>query len=169
MLSTSDQAYVFLSTVYAGFIIGFFYDCCRIIRKMIRAGVFVTGILDFLFWSVIGALSFLIIFYVNDGDVRFFTSAGFMIGWVLYLLALSRYIMMALNWIYQALAKVIHWLVSIALWPFRMLWKAAALPAAGLKKACGKLRMGIRIKIRSLCKKQPKNKMHKRNSGFNVE
>ena len=39
MLSTSDQAYVFLSTVYAGFIIGFFYDCCRIIRKMIRAGV----------------------------------------------------------------------------------------------------------------------------------
>jgi spore cortex biosynthesis protein YabQ len=169
MLSTSDQAYVFLSTVYAGFIIGFFYDCCRIIRKMIRAGVFITGILDFLFWSIIGGLSFLVIFYVNDGDVRFFTIAGFIIGWVIYLLALSRYIMMALNWIYQTLAKIIHWLVNIMLWPFRMLWKAAALPVAGLKRAWGKFRTAIRMKIQSLRKKQLKNKMHKRNSGFNVE
>ena len=49
MLTASNQAWIFLSTVYAGFLIGFLYDCCRMIRKMIRAGVVVTGILDLLF------------------------------------------------------------------------------------------------------------------------
>ena len=38
---------------------------------MIHAGVFVTGVLDLLFWSMIGMLSFLVIFYVNNGDVGF--------------------------------------------------------------------------------------------------
>ena len=115
MLSTSNQAYVFLSTVYAGFIIGFFYDCCRMVRKMIRAGVFVTGILDLLFWSVIGALSFLVVFYVNDGEVRLYTIAGFSIGWIFYALTLSPLIMKLLNWIYRTVARMIQWFVDLVL------------------------------------------------------
>lgn len=159
MLSTSNQAYVFLSTMYAGFIIGFLYDCCRIIRKMIRAGAFVTGILDLLFWSVIGTLSFLVVFYVNDGDVRFFTIIGFVIGWVLYVLTLSPFIMKGLNWIYQTLARVINWLVKIFLWPLQMLWKAVSLPIGGIKKIWNKFRGVIRKKIQSFHEKTIKKQV----------
>lgn len=143
MLTTSNQAYIFLSTVYAGLIIGFLYDCCRMIRKMIRAGVAVTGILDLLFWSIIGVLSFLVLYYVNDGNVRIYTLLGFVVGWILYLLSLSRFVMKTLNWIYDTLAKLIHWLVKIILWPFKKLWRALAKPFGWVKHGLGKLKRSI--------------------------
>ncbi|HCS72437.1 MAG TPA: spore cortex biosynthesis protein YabQ [Clostridiales bacterium] len=140
MSSTSNQAYIFLSTVYAGLIIGFLYDCCRMIRKMVRVNVIVTGILDLLFWSVIGVLSFLVLFYVNDGNVRFYTLLGFIIGWILYLLALSPLIMKGLNWIYDTLARLIQWLGKIIQWPFRQLWKALAKPYRWLKRETDRIK-----------------------------
>lgn len=162
MFSTSNQAYVFLFTVYAGFIIGFFYDCCRMVRKMIRAGVFVTGVLDLLFWSMIGTLSFLVILYVNDGNVRLYTILGFVIGWILYILTLSPFVMKALNWIYRALAAIIHWLVTIILWPFRMFWKAIIKPLAWLKRSWSRWRAAVRKKFQSYRKKTVKKQEHEK-------
>jgi len=157
MLSVSDQAYVFLTTVYAGFIIGFFYDCCRVIRIMIKAGVFVTALLDLLFWIIIGTLSFLVVFYVNDGNVRFFTIMGFVIGWVLYFLYMSRFVMKALLWLYEILAKAISWLTDIMLWPIRRLWAGALRLLPVLKKAWGRFTSVAGSKIRSIGKKTGKN------------
>jgi len=157
MLSADSQAYVFLSTVYAGFIIGFFYDCCRILRKMVRAGIVITGILDLLFWSLMGMLSFLVIFYVNDGDVRLYTIAGFVIGWILYVLTLSPFIMKSLTWIYKTLAGAIQWLVNIILWPFRMLWKTVSCLIIRLKKSVSPWFSKIKCKLRSIIKKTAKN------------
>ena len=134
MFSTSNQAYVFLSTVYAGFIIGFIYDCYRMVRKITKPGIWVTGIMDLLFWIIMGALSFLVIFYVNDGEVRIYTIAGFVIGWALYVLTLSAFIMKALTWSYAILARMIRWLVNLILWPFRLLGKAFGYPIRWLKK-----------------------------------
>ena len=156
MLTTSNQAYIFLSTVYAGLIIGFLYDCCRMIRKMIRAGVAVTGILDLLFWSIIGVLSFLVLYYVNDGNVRIYTLLGFGVGWILYLLSLSRLIMKTLNWIYDTLAKLIQWLVKIILWPFKKLWKSFAKPFKWVKRGAGKLKRGISKIFQNFLKKTNK-------------
>lgn len=157
MLSTSNQAYVFFTTVYAGFIIGFFYDCCRMVRKMIRAGVVITGILDLLFWSLMGMLSFLVIFYVNDGDVRLYTIAGFIIGWILYVLTLSPFVMKSLNWIYTTLARAINWLLSILLWPFRMLRKAIYFLLRKLKKILRPPFSKTMSIFKSIFKKTPKN------------
>jgi spore cortex biosynthesis protein YabQ len=156
MFSTSNQAYVFLATVYAGFIIGFIYDCCRMIRKITKPGIFLTGIMDLLFWIVIGALSFLVIFYVNDGEVRIYTIAGFAIGWALYVLTLSPYIMKALTWIYTTLARMLRWLMNLILWPFRLLKKALGYPVRWMKKGFSalirkikKLMAGITFKKRN--------------------
>jgi len=157
MLSTSNQAYVFLSTVYAGFIIGFFYDCCRIVRKMIKAGVIVTGILDLVFWSMMGMLSFLVIFYVNDGDVRLYNIAGFAIGWILYILALSPFVMKALNWIYKTLARAFNWLMKILLWPFHMLLRGMAFLFRRLKAILSPFLVRLKSKIKSIFKKSAKN------------
>lgn len=153
MLSTSNQAYIFLSTVYAGLIIGFLYDCCRMIRKMIRAGVAVTGILDLLFWSIIGVLSFLVLYYVNDGNVRIYTLLGFAVGWILYLLSLSRIVMKSLNWVYDTLAKLIQWFVKIILWPFKKLCRALIKPFGWIKRGVGKLKRSINKIFQNFLKK----------------
>jgi spore cortex biosynthesis protein YabQ len=158
MLSTSNQAYIFLSTVYAGLIIGFLYDCCRMVRKMIRAGVVITGVLDLLFWSIIGVLSFLVLFYVNDGNVRIYTLLGFAVGWILYLLSLSRFVMLSLNWIYDTLAKLIQWLVKIILWPFVKLWRVLVKPFNWIKRGAGKIKRIVRRSFQKFLNKL--NKKH---------
>ena len=50
---------------------------------------------------------------------------GFVIGWVLYVLSMSRFVMKALLWLYEILAKAISWLTDIMLWPIRRLWAGA--------------------------------------------
>lgn len=162
MFSTSNQAYVFLATVYAGFIIGFIYDCYRMVRKITKPGIWMTGIMDLLFWIVMGTLSFLVIFYVNDGEVRIYTIAGFAIGWALYALTLSSYIMKALTWIYTTLARIIRWLVSLILWPFRLLGKAFGYPLRWLKKTISVLSCKMkRLLARITFKKRNKNETNK--------
>ena len=141
--STTNQAYVFLSTLYAGLIIGFLYDCCRMVRKMIRAGVIITGILDLLFWAVIGILSFLVLFYVDNGSVRLYTVVGLLIGWLLYRLTLSPFIMKALDWIYKTLADFLHWLGKILLWPVRVIWMGLARIFGGLTKGAALVKKGL--------------------------
>jgi spore cortex biosynthesis protein YabQ len=162
MFSTSNQAYVFLATVYAGFIIGFIYDCCRMIRKITKPGIWLTGVMDLLFWIVMGGLSFLVIFYVNDGEVRIYTIAGFAIGWALYVLTLSPYIMKALTWIYTTMARMIHWLVKVILWPFHIIWKALGYPGRWLKKVLSALFRGFRKRLAGFpLKKRNKNETRK--------
>lgn len=147
MFSTSNQAYVFLSTVYAGFIIGFIYDCCRMVRKITKPGIWLTGVMDLLFWIVMGLLSFLVLFYVNDGEVRIYTIAGFGIGWALYALTLSPYIMKALTWIYRMLAKLINWVTNLLLWPFRMLKKVSVHLIRRIKRLAVKLIIRLKIQL----------------------
>lgn len=128
MLATSNQAYVFLSTVYAGFVIGFIYDCYRMVRKILKTGRFLTGLLDLSFWMLIGVLSYLVIFLVNDGEVRIYTIAGFAIGWALYALVLSLYVMKVMQFIYDTIVKIIMTILHIILWPFQKIIKIISPP-----------------------------------------
>ena len=162
MFSTSNQAYVFLCTVYAGFLIGLIYDFCRIIRSIAKPGVWLTGMMDLLFWILIGVLSFLVIFRVNDGEVRIYTIVGFAVGWGLYVLTLSPYIRKALTWIFWALAKAIRWLITILLWPFRFLIRILGFPMRSAKRILSKGFHGIRkgMAVFSL-KKRRKSKERK--------
>ena len=67
--------------------------------------------------------------------------------------------MKALNWIYETLAKVIHWLMKIILWPFQMLWKAVSLPIAGVKKLWTKFKRIVSKKIHTVLKKTSKKQV----------
>lgn len=162
MFSTANQAYIFLSTVYAGFAIGFIYDLYRVVRRITKPGRIITALMDLLFWLVIGVLSFLVIFYVNDGDVRVYTIAGFAIGWALYALALSPVVMKVLIFVYTAIAKAISWIIGIILWPFRMLIKGIGYPVRWLRAMFLKLKEMARNRaaLRAL-KKRMKMEGHK--------
>ena len=128
MLSTANQAYVFLSTVYAGFFIGLIYDFCRMFRRIFRTGRFITGLLDLLFWLVMGILSFLVIFHVNYGEVRIYTVIGFAVGWGLYALVLSPYVMKILDFVYKMAVRIAAAVLSVLVWPFKMLAKILRIP-----------------------------------------
>ncbi len=122
MPSTVNQAYVFLATVYAGFVIGFVYDLFRMIRQITRPGKLVTGLLDLVFWLLMALLSFLVVFKVNYGVIRLYTIAGLAIGWGLYAFVLSPFVFKLLIGIYKLVAGLCKWIARIIGWPFKKLF-----------------------------------------------
>ncbi|HZK34184.1 MAG TPA: spore cortex biosynthesis protein YabQ [Bacillota bacterium] len=136
MPSTVNQAYVFLATVYSGFIIGFIYDIFRMIRHIIKPGRLATAILDLVFWIIIAGVSFLVVFNVNYGEVRVYTIAGLIIGWSLYAMILSPIIFKVLTGICKAVSFVFKWVVWTISWPFKFFASLLKYPT-GLLKSCG--------------------------------
>lgn len=134
MPSTVNQAYVFLATVYAGFVIGFVYDLFRMIRQITRPGKLVTGLLDLVFWLLMAILSFLVVFKVNYGVIRLYTIAGLAIGWGLYAFVLSPFVFKLLIGIYKLVAGLCKWIARIIAWPFKKLFFLIGLPFGLLKK-----------------------------------
>ncbi|HPT78392.1 MAG TPA: spore cortex biosynthesis protein YabQ [Candidatus Atribacteria bacterium] len=136
MPSTVNQAYVFLATVYAGFVMGFIYDLFRMIRHITKPGKFITAVLDLLFWVIMGLLAFAVIFYVNYGEVRIYTIIGLAMGWALYALTLSPVIFRVMLFIYKGISWVWAQAVKVMLWPFRLAGRVIGrlLPKFSLKK-----------------------------------
>ncbi|MBQ3415797.1 MAG: spore cortex biosynthesis protein YabQ [Clostridia bacterium] len=87
-----NQAYLFLIFVLNGILIGFTFDFFRILRISFKTKDFVTYLEDFLFWVITGIILIYSIFVFNNGEIRFFMFLGVMIGVLLYILLISKYI-----------------------------------------------------------------------------
>ena len=88
----TNQAYIFLIFVLNGIIIGIVFDFFRILRISFKTKDFVTYIEDFVFWCITGMILLYSIFIFNNGEIRFFMFLGVIIGIMLYMLMVSKYI-----------------------------------------------------------------------------
>lgn len=118
LMSTVNQAYIFLATVYGGLLIGFLYDVNRMLRKIFRYQKVITGILDLLFWLTTCFSSFAVLYYANDGQLRFYTFIGFALGIMLYLLAWSPLVMGIFMLLYKLFRRMLRFLIRIPIWLF---------------------------------------------------
>ena len=65
---------------------------CRTFRRIVKHNMLVIMVLeDMAYWIYVSIKIFSICFYVNDGVIRAFIIAGFIMGAGLYVKALSRY------------------------------------------------------------------------------
>lgn len=113
----TNQAYIFLIFVLNGIIIGLLFDFFRILRISFKTKDFVTYIEDFIFWLLTGIILLYSIFIFNNGEIRFFMFLGIIIGIVLYLLIVSKYIIKfsvtILNFIKKLIAIPIKFIIKI--------------------------------------------------------
>jgi len=121
LMSTVNQAYVFLATVYTGMIVGFIYDFNRVIRRIFKPRPWVVGIMDLLFWLIVAGIVFVALLYANDGEVRFYNFIGLAMGWSLYLLTISSWVIKALSLMYRTIEKGLKGVIKFVSWPFRAL------------------------------------------------
>lgn len=123
ILDMGGQAWLFLSTVAAGAVIGLFYDFFRILRRV--AARFNTAWLvqleDFLFWIIVTLGMFYFMLNQSFGEIRFFSFLGAGIGILLYFATLSRYIVRAGVTAVNFAKKVVVTVVRIILLPFRII------------------------------------------------
>ena len=88
----SNQIYVFIIFILNGSFIGIFFDFFRILRKSFKTSDFLTTIHDLLFCIITGSFLIYSIFTFNNGVIRLYVICGLVIGLILYLLFLSKYI-----------------------------------------------------------------------------
>lgn len=122
LLSTTNQAYVFLATVYTGMVVGLVYDFNRVIRRIFKPRPWLVGIMDLFFWIIVAVMVFVALLYANDGEVRFYNFIGLAMGWSLYLLTVSPWVMKALNFAYRSIEKGFKAILKLISWPFRALF-----------------------------------------------
>ncbi|WP_207207941.1 spore cortex biosynthesis protein YabQ [Xylanivirga thermophila] len=122
-MSTVNQAYIFLSAVYVGIIMGVIYDFFRAIRYRAKPNRIVTGIMDLIFWLIVAVLAFMVFYYTNYGQIRFFNFIGMALGWLLYTITLSPWILKFIISIFKVIGKIFTVIIKIIAWPVRLLSK----------------------------------------------
>lgn len=79
-------------TLWWGMVFAAEYDTIRIFRRIVKHNTLIIPALeDIAYWIYVSIKIFSICFYVNDGIIRAFIIAGFIMGAGLYVKALSRY------------------------------------------------------------------------------
>ncbi len=121
LMSTANQAYVFLATVYTGMIVGFIFDFNRVIRRMFKPRPWIVGIMDLFFWLIVAVMVFVALLYANDGEVRFYNFIGLAMGWGLYVLTISPWVVKGLSLAYRAIEKGFRSVIRLVTWPFSAL------------------------------------------------
>src|SRR5690606_37614421 len=119
LISTSNQAYIFLSSVYMGIIIGIIYDIYRVIHILVEMSKSVTMIMDIFFWIIVTMLSIVGFFYVSSGEIRVYSIVGLAIGWALYILTVSRYIRHFITVFGRGIIRLCRKIIKCLTYPFQ--------------------------------------------------
>ena len=145
ILSMSGQAWLFLSTVAAGFVIGFVYDIFRILRKTVPHRGWAVQMEDIIYWVTVSILMFYFMLNRNYGEIRFFSIAGSALGMIIYFNSLSRLILTVSVAVIKFLQKVFLTAAKILLGPVRLLVRIFAPPIRKLLRCIrGAVRGGLR-------------------------
>ena len=103
-----NEIYIFLLFILTGISIGILFDIFRILRRSFKTIDFITYIQDFLFWILAGAILLYSIFSFNNGELRGYIFIGVILGVILYMLSLSKYIIRISVTIIKILKKIIY-------------------------------------------------------------
>ncbi len=117
-----NQAYLFLIFVLNGFIIGLLFDFFRILRKAFKTADILTYCQDILFWILTGLLTLYSIFVFNNGEIRIYIFLGILIGIILYMLLLSKYIILINVYILNKIKMCIKLILKIIVIPFKFIF-----------------------------------------------
>ena len=112
----NNQAYIFIVFTIVGVIIGVIFDIFRISRKTFKTNDLVTHIEDILFWIITGFIIIYSMYVFCDGELRFFMIIGILIGTIMYLLTLSKYVI-------KISVAIINIIKKIIIVPIRIVFK----------------------------------------------
>ncbi len=127
-VSVSNQLYVFLAMTLAGVGAGALFDIFRIIRRTFRTGPLTTSLSDVVFWLLISAGMFFVMFFVNNAEIRWFEAIGILLGGIVYFLTLSRLFVKVVGVVFRFVVKIILFILKIVLTPLAFLYKMIKRP-----------------------------------------
>lgn len=92
-----EQARQFLMAMFVGMILSAIYDVIRIFRNIVRHRRIWISIEDFIFWNFVGVFLYIMIFYSNNGILRWFIIGSALLGAGLYHRGIGRFVVKYLS------------------------------------------------------------------------
>lgn len=121
ILPINTQIFYFLYTAIAGIIIGIMFDIYRILRGFNHPNKFITAISDLLFWVLAAIVIFIFFSLTNNGELRYYTFMGIIIGLFLYFKLFSRVIIKTLRFIIYYFIKFFRIIIILIFYPIKLI------------------------------------------------
>lgn len=118
-----NQAYLFLIFTIDGFLIGLIFDFFRILRKEFKTSNIVTYIEDILFWILTGLIVLISMILFSNGTIRFYMLIGIIIGFITYILTLSKLLIKMSVFIIDKIKGTIKFIFSIIFYPIKIIYE----------------------------------------------
>ena len=134
--------------ILTGIVIGIVFDIFRIFRRSFKTNDIITYIQDILFWFATGCILLFSIFTFNNGELRGYIFIGIILGLVLHLIVLSKYLI-------NMFLKIINLLRRIIGYPIHLL---LVFTKNYIINPFSKLFLEIRVKLPKIDLKNKKNK-----------
>ena len=138
-VSINNQAYVFLCAVIGGMLIAFAYDLIRIKRRTIKTNITLISIEDLIYWIIVAITMFFLVFYSNDGVSRGFIFIGAVLGVIIYIFTLSKFVISASVAFIRIVYRILKFIWNILIYPFAIIFRIIAIPLRLILKLCKKL------------------------------
>ena len=118
-LSSSSHVLNFLYSIALGFIFDLLYDIFKSVRLTVKCSDISVFIQDVLYFAVISVLSFCFFLCFTYGEIRFYILIGFILGFAVSYLTLSKIVIPFLSFIIRIIIKISGYLD----WIFNALYK----------------------------------------------
>ncbi|MDE7266412.1 MAG: spore cortex biosynthesis protein YabQ [Lachnospiraceae bacterium] len=86
---------LWLASIVAGACMAFAYDLLRLFRRLVRHGRLAVDVEDLLYWTICFFVSFALLYYGNNGVIRFVAVFGAALGMLLYVVTVGRFFVKA--------------------------------------------------------------------------
>ena len=118
-LSSKQEILTLLGTVAGGVAIGVTVDFFRILRRSFPSAARLVWLQDILMWICVFTEACVTLYIVSSGEVRWYSLLGFMIGFVLYSLTVSRYVVATATAIILSIRRGVRAVLAIVATPLK--------------------------------------------------
>ncbi len=107
-----NQTYVFLWSVLVGVILAIIFDFFRILRRKGKTKNYIVYIQDIIYWILVTIIIVASAFITNDGELRGYMFIGYLLGAVIYIVTLSRYVLKYVKMLLDNIEKIFNKIVN---------------------------------------------------------
>lgn len=119
----TSQIHIFLIFIINGIIIALIFDAFRILRKTFKTPDWLTYLEDILFWVISCIILAFSIYTYNNGEIRLYMFIGLLIGSILYIVTLSKYIIKTFVFIINKFKNIFKAIVFYVMYPIKLILK----------------------------------------------
>ena len=134
IISLSEQAEIFIITIFLGIVSAMTYDILRIFRIAIKHKNIFVQVEDAIYWICISFFVFGVMLDKNYGEIRFFNIIGIFLGMIFYIITFSSVIIRISNKIILIVKYIFNLFFKIIMTPVSIFYKIFCKPIISFSK-----------------------------------